>query len=193
MNRKKPDPDFQKEVLEEMELDQDNIGEVEQDEVKIEVEQEGQESGGGQGQNISEEQEEEDLKNKYLRLAADFQNYRRRTEKEKSDIYAYANEKIIVELLGVIDNFERAMSLEQTETGMKEGMSMVFKQLYTALEKNGLSEIEALGSDFDPNFHHAVIMEPSEPEDSGKVIEVLQKGYQLNQKVIRPAMVKVAE
>lgn len=187
MNRKKPDPDFQKEVLEEMELDQDNIGEVEQDEVKIEEEQE------GQGLNIPEEQEEEDLKNKYLRLAADFQNYRRRTEKEKSDIYAYANEKIIVELLGVIDNFERAMSLEQTETGMKEGMTMVFKQLYTALEKNGLSEIEALGADFNPNYHHAVIMEPSEPEDSGKVIEVLQKGYQLNQKVIRPAMVKVAE
>lgn len=140
-----------------------------------------------------EEPEDEDLNNKYLRLMADFQNFKRRTEKEKSDIYAYANEKIVGELLNVIDNFERALEhAPESDDGFAEGMRMIFKQLQDVLEKSNVTEIKALGEDFDPNFHNAVMMEDSNEYESGKVTAVLQKGYLLNNKVVRPAMVKVA-
>ena len=136
--------------------------------------------------------EDEALNVKYLRLMADFQNFKRRTEKEKSDIYAFANEKIVSELLNVIDNFERALALGQEGDSFATGMSLIFKQLQGVLEKAGVKEIEALGLDFDPNFHNAVMMEDTDEYESGKVSCVLQKGYTLNNKVIRPSMVKVA-
>ena len=136
--------------------------------------------------------EDEDLNTKYLRLMADFQNYKRRTEKEKGDIYAFANEKIVSELLNVIDNFERALDAGSDGDSFVEGMNLIFKQLQGVLEKAGVVEIEALGKDFDPNFHHAVLTEDSTEYESGKVTAVLQKGYLLNNKVIRPTMVKVA-
>ena len=138
--------------------------------------------------------EEGEVNVRYLRLAADFQNYKKRVEKEKADIYAYANEKLVVELLDVIDNFERALehSKDNCES-FAEGMSMIFKQLKGVLEKSGLEEMSAQGELFDPNFHHAVMTENSVEYESGKVTQVLQKGYLLNKKVIRPAMVKVAE
>ncbi len=137
--------------------------------------------------------EEEELNTRYLRLAADFQNYKRRVEKEKGDIYAYANEKIVIELLDVIDNFERALEHSNENESFSEGMNLIFKQFRGVLEKSGVEEINALGEDFDPNFHHAVLTENSAEHESGKVTQVLQKGYLLNKKVIRPAMVKVAE
>ena len=136
--------------------------------------------------------EEEALNTKYLRLMADFQNFKRRTEKEKNDIYAFANEKIISELLNVIDNFERALDAGNAEDSFVKGMALILKQLLDVLEKAGTSEIVALGEDFDPNFHNAVMMEDSSEYESGKVTEVLQKGYILNNRVIRPSMVKVA-
>ena len=136
--------------------------------------------------------EDEALNERYLRLMADFQNFKRRTEKEKSDIYAFANEKIIGELLNVIDNFERAMASGNEEDNFYKGMEMILKQLLGVIEKAGASEIKALGEDFDPNFHNAIMMEDSTEYESGKVTGVLQKGYVLNNKVIRPAMVKVA-
>jgi molecular chaperone GrpE len=138
-------------------------------------------------------QEEGELNTRYLRLAADFQNYKRRVEKEKGDIYAYANEKIVVELLDVIDNFERALEHSNENESFAEGMNMIFKQFKGVLEKSGVEEINALGEDFDPNFHHAVLTENSAEYESGKITQVLQKGYLLNKKVVRPAMVKVAE
>ena len=139
------------------------------------------------------DQEEEALNVKYLRLMADFQNFKRRTEKEKGDIYAFANEKIISELLNVIDNFERALDAGNAEDSFYKGMEMILKQLQGVLEKAGASEIAALGEEFDPNFHNAVMTEDSDEYESGKVTEVLQKGYVLNNKVIRPSMVKVAK
>lgn len=134
---------------------------------------------------------EEDADTRYLRLMADFQNYKKRVEKEKKDLYSYANEKIVTELLAVLDNFERALAQEATGDGFKEGMEMIFKQLGTVLEKSGLAEIAALGEEFDPNFHNAVMTEETEEYESGKVSGVMQKGYTLNGKVIRPSMVKV--
>lgn len=136
-------------------------------------------------------EEDEAVNTKYLRLMADFQNFKRRVEKEKSDIYAYPNEKLVSQLLDVIDNFERALLHEEADDSYVEGMKMIFKQLTGVLEKAGLEEINALGEDFDPNFHNAVMTEDNDDYDSGKVTEVMQKGYLLNKKVIRPSMVKV--
>ncbi len=138
-------------------------------------------------------QEEEELNTKYLRLAADFQNFRRRVDKEKNDIYSYANEKIMTELLAVIDNFDRALAVETADTGMKEGMEMIFKQLMGVLTKSGLEEIPTENQEFDPNFHHAVQTESTDETEKGHITTVLQKGYMLNKKVIRPSMVIVAE
>lgn len=136
----------------------------------------------------AEEQESE----RYMRLMAEFQNFKRRAAREKSDIHAYANEKIIGELLPVLDNFERAL---QTESGDLEsyskGMELIFTQLKTALEHAGLEEIKALGEEFDPNVHNAVMTEDSEEHEDGRISKVLQKGYKLNDKVIRPSMVAV--
>lgn len=137
--------------------------------------------------------EDEALETKYLRLMADFQNYKRRTASEKENIYAYANEKIVSELLTVIDNFERA--LDHTETAddsFVQGMKMIYDQLIAVLDKSNVQEIKALGEDFDPNMHNAMLMADSDEYESGKVCEVLQKGYTLNGRVVRPAMVKVA-
>lgn len=136
----------------------------------------------------------EEMETKYLRLAADFQNYKRRCEKERSDIHAYANEKLVTEMLDVIDNFDRAMYQEESGSeGLLIGMNLVYKQLKGVLERVGLEEIEAEGKEFDPNFHNALIMEESEEIETGVIIAVLQKGYMLNKKVIRPALVKVAK
>lgn len=158
------------------------------------ADQAGAESQNGNGgPDQAEAEAEEELQVKYLRLAADFQNYRRRVDKEKNDIYSYANEKIMTELLAVIDNFDRALAIETADTGMKEGMAMILKQLLDVLEKSGLAEIPALEEEFDPNFHHAVQTVASKDHKGGQITNVLQKGYSLNNKVIRPSMVIVAE
>lgn len=154
---------------------------------------EGSEAEGVENEKTQEaDQEDEELNSKYMRLMADFQNYKRRTEKEKGDIYAYANEKIVSELLDVIDNFERALEHGEGDESFVQGMNNIFKILKGVLEKSGLEEIEALGTEFDPNFHNAVMTEDSSEYESGCVTQVLQKGYKLNSKVIRPSMVKVA-
>ena len=176
---------------EELKKQQEAIEEAEE-EAKEKAETEAEDKAEKEPETEGEAVEDEALNTKYLRLMADFQNYKRRTEKEKNDIYAFANEKIVSELLNVIDNFERALDAGSDGDSFVEGMNLIFKQLQGVLEKAGVVEIEALGQDFDPNFHHAVLTEDSAEYESGKVTGVLQKGYLLNNKVIRPSMVKVA-
>ena len=136
---------------------------------------------------------------KYLRLAADFQNYKRRMEKERFERYSDGKKDFAADLLPILDNFDRALvhdeeaAESEKDKAFVEGMAMILKQFNDALAKNGVTEIEALGADFDPNVHHAVVMEPSDKYESQKVSEVLMKGYKLGDKVIRPSMVKVAE
>ncbi len=130
---------------------------------------------------------------RYSRLFAEFQNYKRRTEKEKSDLYAYAGEKFAAALLEVIDNFERAMDAKPEDDKFADGMELILVQLKGVLEKNKVEEIKALGEPFDPNFHNAVMTEAVEGTESGIVTRVMQKGYTLNGKVIRPAMVAVSQ
>ena len=156
------------------------------------AEDSGKENGETEkAEEVKEEGKEDTEELRYLRLMADFQNYKKRVEKEKRDLYSYANEKLMNELLAVVDNFERALDHDADE-GFKEGIEMIFKQLQDVLEKSGLAEIPALGEEFDPNVHSAVMTEETEEYESGKVSGVMQKGYTLNGKVIRPSMVKVA-
>ena len=139
---------------------------------------------------------EESADVKFMRLAADFQNYKQRTERERFERYSEGKRDFAADMLAVLDNFDRALAEEvprMTDPLFYEGMEMIRTQLSDVLVKNGIKEIEALGQPFDPNLHHAVIMEPSSDYEAGKVSEVLQKGYALGEKVIRPAMVKVAE
>ncbi len=140
---------------------------------------------------VIEEKESED--DKYKRLLADFQNFKKRVEKEKSSIYSYANESIISDMLNILDNFQRGLEPECKDAKFKEGMELIFKQFKDCLLKFGLEEIEALGEDFDPAVHNALLMEGESDYESGKVSEVLSKGYTLKGKVIRPAGVKVKE
>ena len=143
----------------------------------------------------AKEEPKEDNDARYMRLAADFQNYKRRTEKEKSDIYQFANEKIALDIIEVMDNFERALahSDESSDKQLAEGVGLIYKQLKGVLDKNNILEIEAEGQQFDPNFHNAVMAEENPEYESGTVIQALQKGYTLNGKVIRPSMVRVAQ
>lgn len=144
--------------------------------------------------NTEQSKESEDLKTQYLRLAADFQNFKKRSEKEKSDIYAHANKEIALDMLEVIDSFEIALShKDSVEKNFVSGMEKILKQFQTVLEKNGIEEISVEGEEFDPIFHHAVMTEDTEDFESGHVSAVLKKGYMLNGKVIRAAMVKVAK
>ena len=145
--------------------------------------------------NSKKAEAEENGDAKYLRLMAEFQNYKKRVAKEKSDIHSYANEKIVTELLEVLDNFERALTTDNSTDveGYAQGMKLIFDQLLGVLTKSGLVEVKALGEEFDPNMHNAVMTADSEEYDSNKVCSVLQKGYTLNGKVIRPSMVTVAK
>lgn len=130
-----------------------------------------------------------------LRLQADFDNYRKRTQKEKTEIIKYASERVVGELLPVLDNFDRAISSAQVNpdfSAFSQGVEMILRQLQTALNKEGLKAIEALGQPFDPNLHDAVLRVESEEHSENTVVEELQKGYYLNEKVLRPSMVKVS-
>ncbi len=133
-----------------------------------------------------------DLSDKLLRQMAEFDNFRKRTAREKEEIGVVAKSKCIAELLPVLDNFERAMMTECADAEFKKGMEMIFKSMNDALKKLGVEEIEAQGQPFNPDFHYAVSTVENEELGSNVVASVLQKGYQLNGKVIRHAMVAVA-
>lgn len=143
------------------------------------------------------EQTNEDLtgvRNQLMRLQADFVNFRKRSEKEKQDTINYALEGFICSILPILDNLKIAMNSENnSEDAFYKGIQLIYKQLEDTLDSNGVKSIDSLGEEFDPNIHHAVFMEESDEYKSGKVTEVLQTGYMLKDKVIRPAMVKVAK
>jgi len=138
-----------------------------------------------------------EMKDKYLRLQAEFENYRKRTVKEKADLISYASEKVLLDLLPVIDDLDRAMdSVAKTEdvVAMHEGLELIVSKFQGFLKKNGVVEIEAKEQSFDADKHEAVTKFPSPSEDmKGKVIDVIQKGYTLNGKVMRYAKVVVGE
>lgn len=132
----------------------------------------------------------EEAETRALRVQADFDNFRRRSRKDMEEIGKRAVGDLICCLLPILDNFERALSM-MADSPDKEGVGMIYKQLYAALENVGLREIEALGVVFDPNIHQAVAQESADEDSKGKVLSVLQKGYMLEDKLLRPAMVQV--
>ncbi len=134
-----------------------------------------------------------ELQDQLFRLQAELINYRKRVERDRADVIQFANEKLIIELIAVLDNFHRALASEKEHDHFYQGMELIFQQFLKALEDHGVEEFAADGEDFDPNLHHAVLMEESEEVESGKIIETLQRGYKLNGKLVRPAMVKVAK
>jgi len=139
--------------------------------------------------------ENEEYQQRLLRAQADFDNYRRRTVKEKEELGKYASAKLITELLPVIDNFERALQTSGDVTDAAsyvKGVEMIFRQLEGVLKAEGLTAMEAEGQPFNPEFHQAIMQVESEEHEEGIVVEVVQKGYMLKDKVLRPAMVKVS-
>ena len=138
-------------------------------------------------------EEIEQLKDRLLRNQAEFENFKRRTQKEKTAERKYKAEELALELLPILDNFERALQTDVSEEnkGFVEGMQMVYNQLQTALKSQGVEQIETVNKEFDPTYHHAVMQIEDEKFESNIIVEELQKGYMLKDKVIRPAMVKV--
>jgi len=127
-----------------------------------------------------------------LRLAADFENYKKRAARERSEYIALANERLIAELLPIVDDLERALSAaeQHEEAQLEEGVRLVHRSLVDALQKEGLAEIETDGL-FDPNVHEALLSQPDDEKESGAILDVLQKGYRIGDKVLRPARVIV--
>lgn len=133
---------------------------------------------------------------RYLRLRADFDNLKRRTQLDREAQAKYRAQSLLTDLLPVLDNFERALNVEATSEeaqNMKKGIEMVYRTLVEATEKEGLQVIATEGEAFDPNVHQAVMQESDAEKESGIVLQELQRGYQLKDRVLRPAMVKVNE
>lgn len=138
-----------------------------------------------------------EMQQRYMRLQADFANFKKRTAGEKLQISEVVKMEVLQNVLPVVDNFERALQVPQDKLtdelkSFVDGYEMIYKQLMTVLEKEGVVKIDAVGKPFDPNYHQAVMRVASDEYDNDVVVEVLQEGYLLGDKTLRPAMVKVA-
>ena len=177
-------------------MEEKNIQEELNEEIELteEVTEETQEEANEEVQELDERDLKiEELTDSLQRLQAEYANYRRRTQQEKETIGVFANEKILNELIPVVDSMERALeACTDKEDTMYKGIDLVYKQLTATFEKFGLQEIEAENADFDPNLHLAVMQEAVDGVEANKVVMVLQKGYKLNTKVLRPCVVKVS-
>ena len=141
------------------------------------------------------QRERDTLQDQLLRTAAEFKNYRTRMDRERRDLSEYATSEILTELLPIIDNFERALQAPAgpDAEAFRKGIELIHKQMFDLLRKRGVTPIDALGADFDPNLHQAVIHEASDEHREGEVMQELQRGYRIGDRLLRPAMVKVAK
>lgn len=144
---------------------------------------------------IALEEKNAELEDKVKRQMAEFDNFRKRTEKEKSAMFETGAKSVVEKILPVIDNFERGLNtvVEDNKDSFYEGMNMIYKQMLTELEKIGVTPIEAVGKEFDPNFHNAVMQVESEEYEEGIVAQELLKGYMYRDTVVRHSMVAVAQ
>ena len=131
-------------------------------------------------------------KDKYLRLCAEYDNFRKRSQKEKDSLYADVKAETLKQFLPVFDNLERALAASTADEAYRRGVEMIMAQFNATMEKLGVKEIEALGKSFDPAFHNAVMHVEDEEKGENEIVEVFQKGFIMGEKVIRFAMVKVA-
>ena len=183
----------------------DNLNKIEkpelQEEIKVDEEQIAEENSETKTSESTEEevnplQEKYDtLNNQYIRLAADFDNYRKRQEQEKEALLKYGAENTIKKMIEVLDNFERGLKAIETVEDcekVKECYNLAYKNFTDVLAKAGLETIKAEGEQFDPNFHEAVMQTPTSETPEHTIIAELQKGYKLGDKVLRPSLVNVA-
>lgn len=155
-----------------------------------------QASGDSVKETADQNSESQALLQQMIRLQADFDNYKKRTSKEKEEIYKYALEDFSTKMLPVLDNLERAIQAldkNSVQDDYANGVRMVLNQLLQVLELEGLKEISCEGESFDPNLHHGVTTEDSQDHEDEQIMDVYQKGYQFKGKVIRPAMVKICK
>ena len=140
-------------------------------------------------------EERDTLRDRLLRTAAEFDNFRKRVDRERRELSEFAAADVLTELLPIVDNFERALQAPAPAEAdsFRAGVEMIHRQMLDLLRKRGVKPLDALGADFDPNFHQAVIHEPSADHRDGEVIAELQRGYMLGDRLLRPAMVKVAK
>lgn len=138
------------------------------------------------------EEENRTLRDRYMRTLADFENFRKRSEREKTDFFRYALAGTIKDLLPVLDNFDRALEHAAEGDEFHKGVSLIYKQLFDMLQKHGLKPIDEANVRFDPNLHEAVVREEDPSVPSHTVVAILQKGYFLDDRLLRPALVKVA-
>jgi len=145
-------------------------------------------------QQQEEEQPGQEVDDRLLRLAAEFENYKKRATRERLEYVALANERLVKDLLPILDDLERALeaAAEHEEAKLEDGVRLVHRSLAQLLEREGLKQIDTEGA-FDPHVHEALLAQPSEEHESGDVLDVIQKGYKLGDRVIRPARVIVSE
>ena len=189
--------EMMEEVLEDLEKD---AAEKQAEETEESEAEDGQEAPADEKKGFFKKKKDkkdeqiEELNDKLKRQMAEFDNFRKRTEKEKTQMYDMGAKSIIEKILPVIDNFERGLAAvpeEQREDAFVVGMDKVYRQMLTELDASGVKPIEAVGQEFDPNFHNAVMQVESEEYDSGVVAQELQKGYMYKDSVVRHSMVAV--
>lgn len=184
-----------KDELDECEIDSEDSSVDEQEEIQKEQESSSEDESSVEVELKESQRQVDELKNRLLRLQADFENYKKRSQKEKESIITYASEGLVTELLPALDNFERALSVDVDENSksLYEGVEMVYNQILEVLKTNGLEEIECLNKKFDHNCHHAVVQQESDEHEEDTIMQVLGKGYKYKDKVIRPSMVMVSK
>ncbi|MBC77075.1 MAG: nucleotide exchange factor GrpE [Halobacteriovoraceae bacterium] len=180
--------------------------EVKEGEAEAKVSQEKEPSEESKAEAVSETEDKghdeikdsENYKDKYYYVVAEMQNMQKRFDREKQNLLKYGNEKVLKDVLDVVDNFERTLGFisdtdDKKVKNIVVGIEMIQKQLLEALEKHGLKKVDAMGESFDPNYHEALGQEESEGKKDEEVIKVHQNGYMLNDRLIRPAKVVIAK
>ncbi len=197
MTHKNSNPFSNDDVIKDEKKEENN---VETSETEAKTEEETKDTSDKKDESKNEEYSKlkadyDKLNQQYVRLAADFDNFRKRQEQERENLIKYGTEAALKKMIEVLDNFERGQkALENVDDceKVKESFNLVHKQVYEALSKLGLEEIKAVGEEFDPNFHEAVMQTPTSEHPEHTVINELQKGYKLGDKVLRPTLVNVA-
>ena len=186
-----------KKDLEDTVLEEENVAERpsetdEATETSEAVSQETEEKSSKKPKKDKRDEKIEELTDRLMRQMAEFENYRKRTEKEKSQMYTSGSKDAIEKILPIVDNFERALACESSDEAFKDGMDKIYRMLVKNLEDMGVTPIEAVGKTFDPNFHNAVMHIDDDSFGENEVAEELQKGYMYKDTILRHSMVKVA-
>jgi molecular chaperone GrpE len=144
------------------------------------------------GQDVRLRSENDELRDRYMRTLADFENFRKRSDREKQDYFRFALADVFRELLPVLDNLDRALEHAEAEDEFHRGVALIYKQMFEVLQRYGLRIVDESGVHFDPNIHEAVVSEQDPSLPGHTVVQILQKGYFLNDRLLRPALVRVA-